>query len=153
MSYLVTVNPDGTVTLGDTVEHLAVYPDGTVKIVSSETFTPKRIVFEGEPEVELPERPIVIISPSNGSMRSDTLPTINTSRAYVEAAVKQGKPIIDGTTDVKMMSAEEKLELILKELEHAKLNDHHLSSDCQGVAPGEHAPAVRIDNIEWILNV
>jgi hypothetical protein len=40
---------------------------------------------------------------------------------------------------------------IKEQLAHAEANGHILDRDCQGVGPGERVPAVRISNIQAVL--
>lgn len=50
--------------------------------------------------------------------------------------------------------AEVRQELIARiesELDHAHFNGHYLDTDCQGVAPGERVPAVRVSNIRAVF--
>lgn len=43
------------------------------------------------------------------------------------------------------------VDLLREEVNHARANGHILDRDCQGVGPGQKVPAVRIENIEAIL--
>lgn len=43
------------------------------------------------------------------------------------------------------------IERVEEQLHHAEDNEHHLDRDCQGVAPGEFVPAVRISYIRQAL--
>ena len=91
---------DGAVTLGSLVDHVAVHPDGTVDVVSKVHYTPALIFSGATDSMELRPRPVVATSSPCGTVIGVSAVSgkefrIDTSREYVNAAVRQGVPITE----------------------------------------------------------
>lgn len=58
-----------------------------------------------------------------------------------------------GELELQLVEAQAVIEKVRAEIHHAEDNGHHLSADCQGIAPGEHVPAVRVAHLDAALSV
>lgn len=94
MGNLINISGEHGVSLTEDVDYLKAYRSGRVDVVSRHSYTPTLITIRGEGGTLEPRRYEVSSEPHGCIVMPER--RVDTSRAYVEAAVRQGIPVVEG---------------------------------------------------------